>query len=52
MNTEPSPACLVKLIDSVHTKPVVREGPDEGVLLGSNTTLRSLDGRVSRIGCS
>ena len=48
-DTKPGPACLVKLIDFAHTKLVAGEGPDEGVLLGLDTTLRLLDGRVSEI---
>ena len=48
-NTKPGPACLVKLIDFAHTKVVTGEGPDEGVLLGINTTLKLLDGRISQI---
>ena len=48
-NTKPGPACLVKLIDFAHTKLVAGEGPDEGVLLGLDTTLRLLDGRISEI---
>jgi len=48
-NTKPGPACLVKVIDFAHTKVVTGEGPDEGVLLGINTTLELLDGRISQI---
>ena len=48
-NTKPGPACLVKLIDFAHTKVVPGEGPDEGVLLGMDTTLRLLDGRIAQI---
>ena len=48
-NTKPAPACFVKLIDFAHTKMVAGEGPDEGVLLGMDTTLRLLDGRISEI---
>ena len=48
-NTKPGPPCLVKLIDFAHIKAVVGEGPDEGVLLGMDTTLRLLDGRIAQI---
>ena len=48
-NTKPGPACLVKLIDFAHTEVAAGEGPDEGVLLGMNTTLALLDGRVAQI---
>ena len=48
-DTKPGPACLVKLIDFAHTKLVAGEGPDEGVLLGMDTTLKLLDGRIAQI---
>jgi 1D-myo-inositol-tetrakisphosphate 5-kinase/inositol-polyphosphate multikinase len=48
-NTKPGPACLVKLIDFAHTKVVAGEGPDDGVLLGMDTTLKLLDGRIAQI---
>lgn len=48
-NTKPGPPCLVKLIDFAHTKAVVGEGPDEGALLGMDTTLRLLGGRIAQI---
>ena len=48
-NTKPGPACLVRLIDFAHTKVVIGEGPDEGVLLGMETTLKLLDGRIAQI---
>ena len=48
-NTKPGPACLVKLIDFAHTKIIAGEGPDEGVLLGMDTTLKLLDGRIAQI---
>ena len=48
-NTKPGPAFLVKLIDFAHTKVVAGEGPDEGVLLGMDTTLKLLDGRIAQI---
>lgn len=48
-NTKPGPPCLVKLIDFAHTKEVTGGGPDEGVLLGMDTTLKLLDGRIAQI---
>ncbi|KAF9653875.1 SAICAR synthase-like protein [Thelephora ganbajun] len=48
-NTKPGPPYLVKLIDFAHTKVVDGEGPDEGVLLGMDTTLKLLDGRIAQI---
>jgi inositol-polyphosphate multikinase len=48
-NTKPGLPCLVKLIDFAHTKVVPGEGPDEGVLLGIDTTLKLLDGRIAQI---
>jgi 1D-myo-inositol-tetrakisphosphate 5-kinase/inositol-polyphosphate multikinase len=40
---------VVKLIDFAHTKLVLGQGPDEGVLLGIDTTLKLLDGRIAQI---
>jgi len=48
-NTKPALAFLVKLIDFAHTKMVAGEGPDEGVLVGMDTTLKLLDGRIAQI---
>ena len=48
-NTKPGPPCLVKLIDFAHTKLVPHGGPDKGVLLGMDTTLKLLDGRIAQI---
>ena len=48
-NTKPGLPCLVRLIDFAHTKVVQGEGPDEGVLLGIDTTLKLLDGRIAQI---
>ena len=45
----PGPPYLVKLIDFAHTEAAAGEGPDEGVLLGMDTTLKLLDGRISQI---
>jgi hypothetical protein len=39
----------VKLIDFAHTKVVPGKGLDEGVLLGMDTILRLLDGRLSEL---
>ncbi|KAJ8699207.1 hypothetical protein PTI98_002346 [Pleurotus ostreatus] len=46
---KPGPPFVVKLIDFAHTRIVPGEGPDEGVLLGLNTVLRLLDGRIEQI---
>lgn len=48
-NTKPGPAFLVKLIDFAHTKVVAGDGSDEGVLVGMDTTLKLLDGRIAQI---
>ena len=48
-NTKPGPAFLVKLIDFAHTKMAPGEGPDEEVLVGMDTVLRLLDGRIAQI---
>jgi len=40
---------IVKLIDFAHTKIVPGEGPDQGVLVGIDTALRLLDGRIVQI---
>ena len=48
-NIKPGLACLVKLIDFAHTTVVAGEGPDEGALLGMDTTLKLLDGRIVQI---
>ncbi|KXN91930.1 Inositol polyphosphate multikinase [Leucoagaricus sp. SymC.cos] len=39
----------VKLIDFAHTKVVPGEGPDKGVLLGMDTVLKLLDGRLESL---
>jgi 1D-myo-inositol-tetrakisphosphate 5-kinase/inositol-polyphosphate multikinase len=46
---EPRPPFIVKLIDFAHTTVVPGKGPDEGVLLGMDTILRLLDGRLSEL---
>ena len=46
---EPRPPFVVKLIDFAHTIVVPSKGPDEGVLLGIDTILRLLDGRLSEL---
>ena len=43
------PPYMVKLIDFAHTRLAPGEGPDEGVLLGLDTMLRLLDGRISQL---
>ncbi|CAK5284054.1 unnamed protein product [Mycena citricolor] len=43
------PPCDARLIDFAHTKFVPGQGPDDGVLLGLNTVLRLLDGRMTEI---
>lgn len=48
-NARPGLPCLVKVIDFAHTDVVTGEGPDEGVLLGIDTTLRLLDDRIALI---
>jgi len=48
-DTKPGLLYLVKLIDFAHTEVVAGEGPDEGVLLGMDTTLKLLDGRIAQI---
>ncbi|GLB35586.1 putative inositol phosphokinase (IPK) family protein [Lyophyllum shimeji] len=44
----PSP-CVVKLVDFAHTRLAPGEGPDEGVLLGLDTMLKLLDGRIAQL---
>ncbi|KAG5642808.1 hypothetical protein DXG03_002092 [Asterophora parasitica] len=39
----------VKLIDFAHTRLVPGKGPDQGVLLGINTVLKLIDGRISEL---
>jgi len=43
------PPFVVKLIDFAHTTIVPGKGPDEGVLLGMDTVLKLLDGRLSEL---
>ncbi|GBE82832.1 hypothetical protein SCP_0412190 [Sparassis crispa] len=43
------PPYVVKLIDFAHTRIVPGRGPDEGVLLGLETVLSLLDGRIDEI---
>jgi inositol-polyphosphate multikinase len=40
----------VKLVDFAHTRLSPGLGPDEGVLLGLDTMLRLLDGRIAELG--
>ncbi len=46
---KPSPPYVVKLIDFAHTHFVPGKGPDEGVLLGVDTFLRLIDGRIEQV---
>lgn len=46
---KPGPPCLVKLIDFAHTRLAPGEGPDQGVLLGVDTVLRLIDGRINEV---
>ncbi|KAL1720288.1 hypothetical protein EV715DRAFT_197433 [Schizophyllum commune] len=46
---KPGPAFTVKLIDFAHTRLAPGEGPDAGVLLGLDTTLKLLDGRIAQV---
>ena len=41
--------CLVKLIDFAHTRVAAGEGPDGGALLGMDTTLKLLGGRITQV---
>ncbi|KAF8061549.1 hypothetical protein FPV67DRAFT_284732 [Lyophyllum atratum] len=45
----PGPPYVVKLIDFAHTHLLPGEGPDEGVLLGMDTILKLLDGRIAQL---
>ena len=45
----PPPAFTVKLIDFAHTRVEAGLGPDEGVLLGIDTVLGLLDGRIQQL---
>lgn len=47
---KPGPPYAVKLIDFAHTKAVPGEGADQGVLLGMDTVLKLLDGRLRQLG--
>jgi len=40
---------VTELVDFAHTEAAAGEGPDEGVLLGMDTTLTLLDGRIVQI---
>ncbi|KAG6852903.1 hypothetical protein C0991_008272 [Blastosporella zonata] len=46
---KPGPPCVVKLIDFAHTRLVLGQGPDEGVLLGMDTLLKLIDGRIAQL---
>lgn len=45
-------ACAVKLIDFAHTKFTPGEGPDSGVLLGLDTLIHLLEGRIRTLTAS
>ncbi|KAG6909792.1 hypothetical protein DXG01_015285 [Tephrocybe rancida] len=45
----PGPPYVVKLIDFAHTRLTPGEGPDEGVLLGMDTLLKLIDGRIGQL---
>ena len=47
--TRVRPPFVVKLIDFAHTTVVPGKGPDEGVILGMDTILKLLDGRLSEL---
>ncbi|KAF5386661.1 hypothetical protein D9615_002042 [Tricholomella constricta] len=40
---------VVKLVDFAHTRLTPGEGPDEGVLLGLDTMVKLLDGRIAQL---
>lgn len=44
-----SPPYTIKLIDFAHTRFVPGQGPDEGVLLGLNTFLGLIKGRIEEV---
>jgi inositol-polyphosphate multikinase len=48
-NKKPGPPYAVKLIDFAHTRIVPGMGPDKGVLLGMDTVLKLLDGRIEEV---
>jgi len=43
------PPYVVKLVDFAHTRLAPGEGPDEGVLLGLDTMLKLLGGRIAQL---
>lgn len=45
----PSLPYVVKVIDFAHTRSTPGQGPDQGVLLGIDTLLRLLDGRIEQV---
>jgi 1D-myo-inositol-tetrakisphosphate 5-kinase/inositol-polyphosphate multikinase len=45
----PGPSFVVKLIDFAHTRIAPGQGPDQGVLLGLDTLIRLLDGRIEQV---
>lgn len=46
---KPRAPYIVKLIDFAHTRIKPGEGPDQGVLLGFETVIRLLDGRIKEV---
>ncbi|KAG8831069.1 hypothetical protein FRC17_003734, partial [Serendipita sp. 399] len=46
---KPTPAYVVKVIDFAHTILKDGIGPDEGVVLGLDTTIRLLEGRIKEV---
>jgi 1D-myo-inositol-tetrakisphosphate 5-kinase/inositol-polyphosphate multikinase len=48
-NGKEGPAFAVKLIDFAHTRLEEGLGPDEGVLLGLDTTISLLEGRIKEV---
>ncbi|GLB35601.1 putative inositol phosphokinase (IPK) family protein [Lyophyllum shimeji] len=45
----PGPPYIVKLIDFAHTRLKPGQGADEGVLLGMDTVLKLIDGRIAQL---
>jgi 1D-myo-inositol-tetrakisphosphate 5-kinase/inositol-polyphosphate multikinase len=43
------PPYIVRMIDFAHTRFVPGQGPDEGVLLGLDTTIRLFEGRIEQL---
>ena len=43
------PPYVIRMIDFAHTRFVPGQGPDEGVLLGLDTTIRLFEGRIKQL---